>query len=280
MQWRGRRQSDNVVDKRKVSGRTVAVGGGALGVIVVVVVVLLQVLGGGGDAADILSQGFSTPVEQDLDAQSAFVSVVLADTEDYWTDQFDSMKKTYEPPTLILFSGLVRTSSGVATSATGPFYSSADKTIYIDLSFYRDLQDKYGAAGDAAQAYVIAHEVGHAVQDQLGVLDKIAGQEAGASDQLAGQLSVRIELQADFYAGLVARYQGDHKWLEEGDIEEAITAANAIGDDKLQQQAQGYVVPDSFTHGTSAQRVRWFRLGYETGDFEQGDTFSMPYSQL
>jgi len=270
-----------VVDKRGVKTSTLAFGGGAVGLVVVVVVVLLQVLGG-GDISGVLDQGTTVmPDTGTLDGQSAFVSVVLADTEDYWNKQFDSMGKTYKEPTLILFSGMVRTSSGaMASSSTGPFYSPADETIYIDLSFYQQLRDTYGAGGDAAQAYVIAHEVGHAVQDQLGVLDDVAAQERRASDKLKSELSVRTELQADFYAGLVARFQGDHKWLEEGDIEEALTAANAIGDDKLQQQAQGYVVPDSFTHGTSAQRVRWFKLGYDTGDFELGDTFSMPYSEL
>jgi len=190
------------------------------------------------------------------------------------------MGKTYAPPTLVLFSGVVQTASGTATSATGPFYSPGDKTIYIDLSFYQDLQTKYGAGGDAAEAYVVAHEVGHAVQDQLGILDQVSAEEQGLSDTQTNELSVRTELQADFFAGLVAYYQGENKWLEPGDVEEALNAANAIGDDRLQQQAQGYVVPDSFTHGTSEQRVRWFKLGYETGDFNRGDTFSMPYSQL
>ncbi len=280
MRWQGRRQSKNVVDRRGVSAGPIAIGGGAVGLVVVVVVVLMQLLGGGGDLTGVLGQTDSSVDTGTLDGQSAFVSVVLADTEDYWAKQFESMGRTYKAPTLILFSGLVRTSSGTASSASGPFYSPGDKTIYIDLSFYQQLRDKYGASGDAAQAYVIAHEVGHAVQDQLGVLDDVAAQERGAGDELKSQLSVRTELQADFYAGLVARYQGDNKWLEAGDVEEALRAANAIGDDKLQQQAQGYVVPDSFTHGTSEQRARWFRLGYETGDFDRGDTFSLPYSEL
>jgi predicted metalloprotease len=282
MRWQGRRQSTNVQDRRGMSAGPLAIGGGAAGLIAVVALVLGLVFGlDTGGITDTLTQGgpASTAAGQ-LDAQSAFVSVVLADTEDYWAGQFKSMGKTYRAPQLILFSGMVRTGSGVATSATGPFYSPADKMIYIDLSFYQELQDRYGAGGDAAQAYVIAHEVGHAVQDQLGLLDEVAAQEQGASESLKNELSVRTELQADFYAGLVAHYQGEQKWLEQGDIEEALGAANAIGDDRLQKQAQGYVVPDSFTHGTSAQRVRWFKLGFDTGDMSRGDTFSMPYDEL
>jgi predicted metalloprotease len=258
----------------------VAIGGGAVGVVVVLVVLLVRFLGG-GDIVDTLTQGptVSTAPGQ-LDQMSQFVSVVLADTEDYWTKEFKSQGKTYKQPALILFSGMIHTSSGTATSASGPFYSPSDQTIYIDLKFYQELQDVYGAGGDAAQAYVIAHEVGHAVQDQLGVLDRVSAQEQGANDKLKSELSVRTELQADFYAGLVAHYQGEQKWLEKGDVEEALNAANAIGDDRLQKQGQGYVVPDSFTHGTSAQRVRWFKLGYESGDPERGDTFSVPYTEL
>ncbi len=279
MRWQGRRQSTNVEDRRGVSAGPIAIGGGAVGIVIALVVLLVRFLGGGVSDTGVQGGGFTTDTGT-LDSQSAFISVVLADTEDYWTEEFRSMGKTYKAPKLIVFSGMVQTGSGTATSATGPFYSPADQMIYIDLSFYSDLQNRYGAGGDAAQAYVVAHEVGHAVQDQMGILDWVAAQERTASDELKSQLSVRTELQADFYAGLVARYQGDNKWLEPGDVEEALNAANAIGDDRLQQQAQGYVVPDSFTHGTSAQRVRWFKLGYETGDFSKGDTFSIPYSQL
>jgi predicted metalloprotease len=234
-----------------------------------------------GDITDTVNQGAtaSTTAEQ-ADEMRAFVGVVLADTEDYWTQQFKALGKTYEPPSLVIYSGVVQTAAGVATSATGPFYSPADQRIYIDLSFYQELQQRYGAGGDAAQAYVIAHEVGHAVQDQLGILDQVAEQEQGASETQKNQLSVRTELQADFFAGLVAHYQGENRWLESGDVEEALNAANAIGDDRLQKQAQGHVVPDSFTHGTSEQRVRWFKLGYDTGDFNKGDTFSILYDDL
>ena len=280
MRWQGRRQSSNVEDRRGMSAAPVAIGGGAVGIVIALVILLVRFLSdGGAGSVGVQDTGFATDTGT-LDGQSAFISVVLADTEDYWTEEFNSVGKTYSAPKLILYSGMVQTGSGTATSATGPFYSPADQMIYIDLSFYRELQNTYGAGGDAAQAYVVAHEVGHAVQDQLGLLDWVAAQERTASSDLKSQLSVRTELQADFYAGLVARYQGDNKWLEPGDVEEALNAANAIGDDRLQQQAQGYVVPDSFTHGTSEQRVRWFRLGYETGDFAKGDTFSIPYDQL
>jgi predicted metalloprotease len=206
--------------------------------------------------------------------------VVLADTEDYWTAEFQGMGKTYQLPTLVLFEDSVQTGSGSATSTIGPFYSSADETIYIDLSFYEEMKTRFGAPGDAAQAYVIAHEVGHHVQNQLGVLGQVDSLRQRVGEVEANQLSVRLELQADFYAGLVAHYQGENKWLEAGDIQEALGAANAIGDDRLQQQAQGRVVPDSFTHGTSEQRVRWFKLGYETGDITKGDTFTPAYENL
>jgi predicted metalloprotease len=222
----------------------------------------------------------STTAEQ-ADEMATFVRVILADTEDYWNQQFEAMGKSYQETRLVIYSGVVQTASGVATSATGPFYSPADQTIYIDLSFYQELQSKYGAGGDAAEAYVIAHEVGHSVQHQLGILDSVSAQSQAESEEVQNQLSVRTELQADFLAGLVAHYQGENKWLEAGDVEEALNAANSIGDDRLQQQAQGYVVPDSFTHGTSEQRVRWFRLGYETGDFSRADdAFTLDYDQL
>jgi hypothetical protein len=209
-----------------------------------------------------------------------FVSVVLADTEDFWTQQFEESGLTYEPPQLVLFNGSVNTASGYATSATGPFYSPADKTVYIDLSFYEDMQSKYGAGGDFAQAYVIAHEVGHHVQNLLGVLGQVSAQQRQLSEAEQNELNVRLELQADFYAGAWGYYERQQGWLEEGDIDEALNAASAIGDDRLQQQAQGYTVPDSFTHGTSEQRSRWFKLGYTTGDPSRGDTFSPDYEDL
>lgn len=275
MRWQGRRQSTNVEDRRGVSGGTVAMGGGILGIIIALVLGLVF-----GLSPSTTSTTASTTAEQ-ADEMAAFVRVILADTEDYWNQQFEAMGKTYQETRLVLYSGVVQTASGMATSATGPFYSPADETVYIDLSFYQELQSKYGAGGDAAEAYVIAHEIGHSVQHQLGILDSVSAQSQGRSEEVQNQLSVRTELQADFFAGLVAHYQGENKWLEAGDVEEALNAANSIGDDRLQQQAQGYVVPDSFTHGTSEQRVRWFRLGYETGDFSRAnDIFTLDYDDL
>jgi predicted metalloprotease len=277
MRWQGRRQSENIEDRRSVSGGQVAIGGGILGVIIALILGLVFGLPSGTSSTQ--STTASTTVEQ-ADEMRQFVGVVLADTEDFWNDQFKDMGKTYREPTLVLYSGYVQTGGGMASASTGPFYYPGDETVYIDLSFYEELQSNYGAGGDAAQAYVIAHEVGHHVQNLLGILDGVTAQQQRVSEDEANELSVRLELQADFFAGLVAHYQGVNKWLEQGDIEEALNAANAIGDDRLQERAQGYAVPDSFTHGTSEQRVRWFKLGYETGDVERGDTFSMDYGQL
>lgn len=278
MQWKGRRQSRNVEDRRGMrGGRGIALGGG-IGTIIVVLLGLLL----GGQFGDLFGSGgglmppattAATSGGALQDEQSQFVAVVLADTEDFWTQQFEDLGYSYTPPKLVLFSGYVQTGSGAASSATGPFYSPADKTIYIDLSFYDELQTRFGAAGDFAEAYVIAHEVGHAVQDQLVILA-----QANASN--SNEMSVRVELQADFLAGLWAHYEHSLGFLERGDLEEALGAATAIGDDRIQQQSQGYVVPDSFTHGTSEQRAKWFRLGFDTGDISQGDTFSIPYEQL
>ena len=275
MRWQGRRQSTNVEDRRGVTGGEIAIGGGVLGIVIALVLALVF-----GLNPSTTTMTASTTAEQ-ADEMQRFVGVVLADTEDYWSQQFKSMGKTYQETRLVLYSGTVQTAAGVATSATGPFYSPADQAIFIDLSFYEELKSKYGAGGDAAEAYVIAHEVGHSVQHQLGILDSAMEQSRGQSEEVQNQLSVRTELQADFFAGLVAYYEGKNKWLESGDVEEALNAANAIGDDRLQQQGQGYVVPDSFTHGTSEQRVRWFKLGYETGDFSRSnDAFTLGYDEL
>lgn len=280
MQWRGRRQSRNVEDRRGMrgGGKGIALSGG-IGTIIIVV--LLGLLFGGqfgdlfGSSGELMPPATTSATSDGTlqDEQSQFVAVVLADTEDFWTQQLEDLGYSYTPPKLVLFSGYVQTGSGAASSATGPFYSPADKTIYIDLSFYDELQTRFGAAGDFAEAYVIAHEVGHAVQDQLGILS-----QANASN--SNEMSVRVELQADFFAGLWAHYERSLGFLEIGDLEEALGAATAIGDDRIQQQAQGYVVPDSFTHGSSEQRAKWFRLGFDTGDISQGDTFSIPYEQL
>jgi predicted metalloprotease len=204
-----------------------------------------------------------------------FVSVVLGDTEDTWHDLFRQMGRTYVDPKLVLFSGAVQSACGYARSAVGPFYCPADQKLYIDLSFYRDLQNRYHAPGDFAQAYVIAHEVGHHVQNQLGISNKVHALQSRAARVQANQLSVRLELQADCFAGIWANHANRSRHiLEEGDIEEALNAASSIGDDRLQSQARGYVSPDSFTHGSSAQRVRWFKRGIQSGDPAQCNTFA------
>lgn len=204
-----------------------------------------------------------------------FVAVVLKDTEDVWGDLFRQAGRTYEPPTLVLFRDQVESGCGVAGSSTGPFYCPADRRVYVDLAFYDELRDRFGAPGDFAQAYVVAHEVGHHVQNLLGISERVAGARGRVSQEEFNRLSVRLELQADFFAGVWAHHAERAKQiLEAGDLEEALNAASAIGDDRLQRQATGTVTPDSFTHGTSAQRARWFRKGFETGDLSQGDTFS------
>ncbi len=249
--------------------------------VVVFVAALLSLSWGcGGDSIDDAAQATPTAVAGTLEARSDFISAVAADTADCWTEQFRSMGRDYVRPALVLFSGMVPTSSEANASATGPFYSASDGTINIDLGFYGDLQEEYGAIGDAAQAYVIAHEVGHAVQDRLGFLGRIEAAGVDASEVLRSELWLRAELQADFYAGLAARYQGDRKWLRESDIEQAIAAANVVGYGDLRQMGEGWSMPDSFTHGTLAQRVRWFTLGYESGDINRGDTFALPYAEL
>lgn len=281
MLWRGQRESDNVEDRRGISGGGLAVGGGLGGL-----VLLLAALFFGVDPGTILNQTGdeqpapgsraarpASPAEEEL---KRFVSVVLANTEDVWTGIFRQAGREYRDPKLVLFTERVQSACGVAGSSAGPFYCPGDQKVYIDLAFYRDLRDKLGAPGDFAQAYVIAHEVGHHVQRLLGVSDKVHAAQSRAGKSQANDLSVRLELQADFFAGVWANYAKKKGLLEIGDIEEALGAASAVGDDRLQRQAQGRVVPDSFTHGTSEQRVRWFRKGLETGDFRQGDTFNAP----
>lgn len=281
MRWQGRRQSGNVDDRRGSTGKRIAVGGG-LGTIVLVVITLLM----GGDLGDVLqlvtggnnsastSTTARTPTPEE-DAQAQFVKVVLADTEDVWNRLFQEQGAQYQEPTLVLFTDAVQSACGNASAATGPFYCPGDQQVYIDLSFQQTLSQRLGAGGDFAMAYVVAHEVGHHVQNLMGITDKVHSQRRSLSQEDYNELSVRLELQADFLAGVWANHaQAMNNILEEGDIEEAMRAANAIGDDRLQKQAQGYVVPDAFTHGTSAQRMRWFKKGLETGDINQGDTFS------
>lgn len=281
MKWRGNRQSDNVEDRRGISGGQVAVGGGIIGIIVL----LLNVFG--GDNAKMLTpvleqmqqnQQQSAPTEQvELTAEQKelgeFAKTVFAYTEDTWHKIFEENGMTYEEPKMVLFTGQVQTACGGATSASGPFYCPGDHKVYMDLDFFEELRTRFGAkGGDFAIAYVIAHEVGHHIQTLLGTSGKVRQLQSGRSEAEANKLSVCLELQADFYAGVWARY--NQQYIEEGDIEEALSAANAVGDDAIQSRMQGQVVPESFTHGTSEQRIKWFTKGYKTGDIKQGDTFA------
>ncbi len=286
MRWRGRRGSDNVEDRRSSRGPAVAGGGSIVGILLIMGLVWLL----GGDPLAILrglavqqpgGGGAPAEVAPEDDERAQFVSVVLADTEDVWSQQFQQLGKRYEDPTLVMFRGTVQSACGFQQSATGPFYCPLDQKVYIDLSFFDELKTSLGAGGDFAQAYVIAHEVGHHVQNLLGTSEQVLRERNRVSKEEANELSVRQELQADFFAGVWAHH-AEQNWniLEEGDIEEAMNAATAIGDDRLQKRSQGYVVPESFTHGTSKQRARWFYKGLKTGDMDQGDTFSIPYDQL
>lgn len=279
MQWQGRRQSSNVDDRRGLSGGGMAIGGGVIGVIFILAKFLL----GDGDINDLSQIIQQQPQQQELsteqkaadDKEAAFVKVVLADTEDVWSKLFQDMGRTYTDPTLVLFRGATTSACGNASAATGPFYCPSDQDLYIDLSFAQQLKDQFGTTGDFAMAYVVAHEVGHHVQYLMGITDKMQRLQQQLSETEYNKYSVRLELQADFYAGLWAHYDDKMKnVIDPADIADALNAANAIGDDRLQQEYQGTVTPDSFTHGTSAQRMYWFKKGYETGDISQGNTFA------
>ncbi|MEM9414675.1 MAG: neutral zinc metallopeptidase [Planctomycetota bacterium] len=281
MRYKGRRQSKNVEDRRGIPAKGKLAGGGIVGILVVVGIVLLQ----GGDLGNVLqalmqqssqvagpSTGHTPTAEENELAE--FVSVVLADTEDIWNEQFRQAGLTYREPKLVYFTDRVESACGLADSGVGPFYCGADETIYIDLSFYKQLERDLGAPGDFAQAYVIAHEVGHHVQHLLGYSERVHRARGRVSQQEYNQLSVRLELQADFLAGVWAHHaQRRFNSLEPGDIAEAVQAAEAIGDDTLQRRSHRHVDPHQFTHGTSAQRVAWFKYGYETGDYTLGNTF-------
>lgn len=281
MRWKNRRKSSHVEDRRgsSMGGKTL-VGGGISGVLILLVFTFLS----GGDFGDFLNSalldtGTNTTTapyqETETEAERAdFVSVVLADTEDVWTDIFQDYGYVYKDPTLVLFSGSVQSACGVAGSSTGPFYCPGDANLYIDLSFYDELSQQFNAPGDFAMAYVVAHEVGHHVQTQLGLTKQLDSLRNQLSETEFNQYQVRFELQADYLAGVWAHYAQGLGYLEEGDYEEAINAAGAVGDDRLQQQAQGYVVPESFTHGTSEQRMYWFDRGFKSGNLEDGDTFN------
>ena len=283
MKWEGQRESDNVEDRRGTGGGRIAAGGG-LGLVVMVVLALLF----GVDPRQILDQvGDQQVSEQDPaqpyqeSAQEAerrkFARVVLADTEDTWSAVFQKAGKQYQPPKLVLFSGQVQSACGFAQSAMGPFYCPSDRKVYLDLSFFDDMDGKLQAGGDFAKAYVIAHEIGHHVQTLLGITDQVAAQRGEGDGEGASGTSVRTELQADCFAGVWAKNTETQKHiLDDGDIDEALNAAAAVGDDRLQQRSRGYVVPESFTHGTSAQRSKWFRKGFDSGDLNQCNTFDAP----
>lgn len=291
MQWQGRRESANVEDARSETAGGSGRGGGGLGLLMTIGrafgwkgILVAAVVGGvlwklGVDPSVLLGGGGAgTPqamVSSDDQTRFNFVKVVLADTEDVWTAEFARLGKTYELPAMKVYRGQVNTACGNGNAAMGPFYCPGDQKVYIDLGFYDELAQTFNSPGDFAQAYVIAHEVGHHVQKLLGTSDKVSAMR-GRPDY--NEASVRLELQADFYAGVWANHS--RKYLEHGDIEEAMRAANAIGDDAIQKKAQGRVVPHSFTHGTSEQRMRWFNKGLKSGRIEDGDTFSMPYRNL
>jgi uncharacterized protein len=258
-----------------------AIGGGLGGIVILVIALLL-----GADPSQLLEQlpsdgqtpaaQSSRPTNPEEEELRKFVGAVLGDTEDVWNDIFRQMGRQNREPSLVLFTDQVQSACGVAGAAIGPFYCPGDEKVYIDLSFFRELKSRFRAPGDFAQAYVIAHEVGHHIQNLLGTMDRVNSARQRLSEAEANQLSVRLELQADFLAGVWAHHAQKRGVLEPGDVEEALGAASAIGDDRLQRESQGYVVPDSFTHGSSEQRIRWFRKGLETGDIRQGDTFSTP----
>ena len=256
----------------------------------IILILLLIFLGGGAGLSGIFDTGTSYNYESSqiaqqenthvTDEEAKFVSKVLATTEEFWTQTFEKEGKTYHKPKLVFYTGQTRTGCGIGQASAGPFYCPTDQKIYLDIRFYQELTSKYQASGDFAMAYVIAHEVGHHIQNELGILQSYQQMQKGKSEKEKHALNVRLELQADYYAGVWARYIDQQNLLELGDIEEALNAAHAVGDDTLQEQAYGYSVPDSFTHGSAEQRMRWFKRGYQYGDLEHGDTFSVPEKDL
>jgi predicted metalloprotease len=282
MRWKGQRQSDNVEDMRgKGSRRSFGLKGGTIVVLGIALVVyllggnpsqVLNLLGGGGEET-----ATEVPLSAHDQEMTEFVSVVLAETETVWNKLFQEAGRTYREPKLVLFRSGINSACGFAESATGPFYCPADEKVYLDLDYLEQLQEQLGAEGDFAAAYIIAHEVGHHVQNLLGLLEKVNRIRSSGDEKEANAATVRLELQADFLAGVWVHHgQKMRDFLETGDLEEALNAASAVGDDRIQQQNQGYVTPDSFTHGTSAQRKYWLKKGIDTGDLKQGDTFSNP----
>jgi uncharacterized protein len=277
MRWLGGRSSNNVEDRRGKGGG-IAIGGG---IGTVVVILILSLITGKNPMeylnSDTVQQQTEYTPSPEEEQNAKFVSVVLAETEDVWKKLFEEqLHKDYIEPKLVLFTGSDQSGCGFASAATGPFYCPSDSRVYIDLSFYDELKNKFKAPGDFAMAYVIAHEVGHHVQHLLRISDQVHEQQSQSDEKTANELSVKLELQADYFAGVWAHYIQRKNILEEGDVEEALNAANAIGDDRLQKQAQGYVVPDAFTHGTSEQRMKWFKKGFDSGLIKDGDTFNAP----
>ena len=302
MRWRGRRQSSNIEDRRGQSGvpggfgrggrpiripvgRSVGGGFGLSGIIFLVIIFFalracgidpLQILEGGPAGGGSQMSETQAPGAQPTDEEAQFVSVVLAETEDVWNGIFQAEGQSYREPTLVLFGDQVSSACGFASAASGPFYCPGDSKVYIDLNFFRELSQRFGASGDFAQAYVIAHEVGHHVQNLIGVLPEFNRQRQSMSPEEANRMSVRVELQADCFAGIWAHYTEQKGLLEAGDLEEAMNAAHQIGDDTIQRRMQGYVVPESFNHGTSEQRMTWFANGYRNGRLADCDTFNNP----
>ncbi len=285
MDLTGRRESSNVDDRRRMSGKAI----GGMGIGGMIIMGLIVWIMGGNPLSVLQNSNLSSGTGQteayepsaEEEELASFAKKILAGTEDVWTAEFKKMGKTYVPPKLVLFTGSVQSGCGGATSATGPFYCSADQCVYLDLSFFMNMKKQLGADGDFAYAYVIAHEVGHHVQYLLGTLNAAHQQMNRVGEKERNQISVRLELQADFYAGIWAYHDNEmFGSLQDGDIEEGLNVASKIGDDYLQKKAQGYEVPDSFNHGRSEQRVRWLKKGLTTGDINNGDTFSPAYSQL
>ncbi len=280
MRWRNARRSSNVEDRRRLripGGKK----GGGIGILLLALIGMYFgidpsfIMNLGGNMQSAPARSVQTARSDVQDQQAEFISVVLADTEDVWSQVFREMGGTYRKPTLVLFSGSAQSACGLAQAATGPFYCPGDQKVYIDLAFYNDLKNQLGSPGDFAQAYVVAHEIGHHVQKQLGVMDQVHDLQRRLSKKEYNRVSVRLELQADCFAGVWAnRANRMRNILEPGDIEEALNTASHIGDDRLQKQSRGYITPDSFTHGTSEQRVRWFRQGFSSGDIHACDTFN------
>jgi predicted metalloprotease len=279
MRWESGRRSTNIEDRRRIGGAGV-IGGGGIGVLFLVLLISfisgrnpLELMQEVEQTAPPLSDAVPAGSVPADDPQAQMVSAVLADTEDTWRRIFQQRGGAYQDPVLVLFDGAVRSACGLASAAVGPVYCPADRKIYLDLSFFRELDQRFGAPGDFAQAYVVAHEVGHHVQTLLGISDRMHAARSRISEREANQLSVAQELQADCYAGVWGNHASRRNWLEPGDVDEGLAAAAAIGDDRLQRQSQGYVVPESFTHGTSEQRQRWLTRGLQIGDIDQCDTF-------